>query len=159
MFGSKKVKTFEQSQVSPEATPVPDNQETQVEQVLEQASETAQERVSEIVQAAALPTTDDLTATQVVKTEIKLEKVESILADNLDTIFLDMDAAQQAQFKVKGEETARRITILLNSTKATAAKIIGLIIDWLRLIPRVNKHFLEQEAKIKADRIIDLYKN
>jgi hypothetical protein len=33
-------------------------------------------------------------------------------------------------------------------------KILALIRDWLKLIPGVNRFFLEQEAKIKTDKIL-----
>jgi hypothetical protein len=33
---------------------------------------------------------------------------------------------------------------------------VEIIRNWLKLIPRVNKYFLEQESKIKTDRIITL---
>ena len=35
-------------------------------------------------------------------------------------------------------------------------KIIGLIIDWLNIIPNVNKFFVKQNAKIKTDKILEL---
>lgn len=88
---------------------------------------------------------------------IVLQKVENILAQNLDNVFLTMDAMAQARFKAAGETTAHEISSLFQKGKATAKNIISLIINWLRLIPKVNRHFLEQEAKIKADAILKLY--
>ena len=44
----------------------------------------------------------------------------------------------------------------MQQTKIQVKKIFILIISWLKIIPGVNKFFLEQEAKIKADRILDL---
>jgi hypothetical protein len=65
-----------------------------------------------------------------------------------------MNAAQQQEFKKSGEETVKKINNLLDKTKIKAGKIIDLIRAWLRLIPGINRFFLEQEAKIKADKII-----
>ena len=35
-------------------------------------------------------------------------------------------------------------------------KIFELLLQWLKLLPGVNKFFLEQEAKIKVDQIMSL---
>ena len=72
-------------------------------------------------------------------------------------MFLSMDAATQVTFKQKGEQTAKEVNNLLSSGKAKLQKIIDLIVSWLKIIPQVNQHFLEQEAKIKADEILRLY--
>ena len=37
-------------------------------------------------------------------------------------------------------------------------KIIDVIKKWLSIIPGINKFFLEQEAKIKTDKIMELKK-
>lgn len=86
-----------------------------------------------------------------------LQQVENILAENMDNVFLSMDSAEQVRFKAQGEATAQAINGLFQKGKATAISIINLITHWLRFIPRVNRHFLEQEAKIKADAILKIY--
>lgn len=80
--------------------------------------------------------------------------IDNILADGLNEVFLKMNPKQQSEFKKKGEETVAKINELLGQTKIKVNKIIDLIRAWLKLIPGVNKFFLEQEAKIKADQII-----
>ncbi len=90
--------------------------------------------------------------------QIILTKVENILAAEMDNVFLSLDIASQAKFKAKGEQVAIEITNLLQKTKVNINKIISLIVDWLRLIPHVNKYYLEQEAKLKADAILHFYK-
>jgi len=82
--------------------------------------------------------------------------IDNILADGLSEVFLKMNPVQQKEFKTKGEETAKKISVLLEKTKFKVSKIIGLIKKWLQLIPGVNKFFLEQETKLKADKIINL---
>ena len=62
------------------------------------------------------------------------------------------------EFKIKGEETAGKIRELLKSTHIKVKKIFRLIYEWLRLLPGVNKFFLEQEAKIKTDNIVLIQK-
>jgi len=82
--------------------------------------------------------------------------IDHILAAGLNEIFLHLKADEQQAFKKKGEETVTKINELLNKTKIRVNKLIALIRDWLKLIPGVNKFFLEQEAKIKADQILKI---
>lgn len=82
------------------------------------------------------------------------KQLESLLAEDLTDIFLQMTPAQQIAFKAKGEETASKIREMINQTKVSARKIFHLIRQWLKMIPGVNKFFLEKEAKIKTDKIV-----
>lgn len=82
--------------------------------------------------------------------------IDNILAEGLNEVFLKMNPKQQSEFKKKGEETVIKINELLGRTKVKVSKIIDLIRSWLKLIPGVNKFFLEQEVKIKADKIIKI---
>ena len=82
--------------------------------------------------------------------------METILANNLSDIFVQMTPAQQEAFRQKGEETAQKIKTLLDTAKAKTKKILKLIRDWLKTIPGVNKYFLEQEAKIKTDKVMEI---
>ena len=86
----------------------------------------------------------------------RVVEIDSILADGLNEVFLNMNAAQQANFKKTGEETVSKISKLLLETKVKVNKIVELIRKWLKLIPGVNRFFLEQEVKIKTDKIIKL---
>ena len=65
-----------------------------------------------------------------------------------------MPPQTQEAFRAKGEETASKIRQLLTAAHVNIKKILFLICDWLKMIPGVNIFFLEQEAKIKADKII-----
>lgn len=91
----------------------------------------------------------------VVKSEEFVE-IENILSENLDELYLQMTPQQQMAFKQKGEETSNKVQILLNEAKIKVKEILNLIKDWLRLLPGVNKFFIEQEAKIKTDRLLNL---
>jgi len=91
--------------------------------------------------------------------EERKKKIEKVLAEDLDEIYLSMAPDKQMEFKRVGEETANKINDLLDKTKVKVKKIIGLIKKWLSIIPGVNKFFLEQEAKIKADEIINIKEN
>jgi len=84
------------------------------------------------------------------------KQIENVLAKGLTEVYLNLAPAQRQEFKRAGEATARKINQLLLQTKINIGKIIKLIKKWLLLIPGVNKYFLEQAAKIKADEIVKM---
>ena len=89
-------------------------------------------------------------------------KVEKIMEEGLVDAFKELSPVEKQEFKMKGEETALQIRELLKSTHIKIKKIFKLLFAWLKLLPGVNRFYLEQEAKIKADRIIsmkDQYRN
>jgi hypothetical protein len=90
------------------------------------------------------------------KSKAREQKIEKILEENIAEIFLAMPPNKQVEFKVAGERAAREINKLLGGTKVKLKKIIDLIKKWLALLPGINRFFLEQESKIKADEIIKL---
>jgi len=69
-----------------------------------------------------------------------------------------MTPQEQKRFKEEGEKTTIKINQLLDKAKVSVSKIVALIKRWLSLIPKTNKYFLEQEAKIKADKIFKINK-
>lgn len=81
-------------------------------------------------------------------------QIERLLESDLLPLYQTMSLADQMAFKVKGEETVIKIQQVLAKPKISIGQIIDLIRDWLKLIPGVNKFFIEQEAKIKADRLV-----
>ncbi|RMD51274.1 hypothetical protein D6827_02550 [Candidatus Parcubacteria bacterium] len=83
-----------------------------------------------------------------------LKDIEDLLAEDLSDIYLSLPQEKKAAFREKGEETAAKIKNMIEAGKAKYKKILSLIRDWLKMIPGVNKFFLEQEAKIKTDKII-----
>lgn len=84
------------------------------------------------------------------------QKIESILQEDLTDLYLSMPKDKQEKFKAEGEKTLSMIMQIVHKTKINAKKIFFLIREWLKLIPGVNRFFLEQEAKIKTDKILRL---
>lgn len=84
--------------------------------------------------------------------------IEKILEKDLGDIYVSLPPEKQRQFKIRGEQTATAINELYNQGKLTIKKIIDLIRKWLSFVPGVNRFFLEQETKIKADEIIKINK-
>lgn len=87
-----------------------------------------------------------------------IKKIESILEEDLADVYLSMNEKDRLKFKQKGDETTGKIKELLARAHVKAKEIVNLLIDWLKLIPGVNRFFLEQEAKIKADKILAIKK-
>jgi len=85
--------------------------------------------------------------------EKEIEEVEDILEEDLAAVYKELDVTTKKTFKVQGEETAKQIVVTIHKVKHHTKKIIKLISKWLRIIPGINKFFVEQEAKIKTDKI------
>lgn len=83
-----------------------------------------------------------------------LKEVEDILAADLGAIYANLPDVKKAMFRQKGEEVAQTIRQMFVSGKVKVHAILEAIRNWLRLIPGINKFFLEQEAKIKTDRVL-----
>jgi len=83
------------------------------------------------------------------------KEIEKIMEGNLEEAYLILPPDQQLKFKAEGEKTAIEISSLIDKGRASLKKIIELLKKWLSLIPGINKYFLEQEAKIKADKILE----
>ncbi len=98
-------------------------------------------------------TTSDATEQTQAKDEVVIA-IEKILEDGLGTYVGDLTPDQKEQFTKKGQEVARSIANMVRTLRFQVKKVIGLIHEWLLTIPGVNKFFLEQEAKIKTDRIV-----
>jgi hypothetical protein len=103
----------------------------------------------------AVPTTP-LSATAPTYRDRRAKLIDETLSEGLGNYFLAMTPTQQKIFKKKGEETVAKINTLLDQTKVKVNKIVSLIKKWLSLITGVNKFYLDQEAKIKADKILNL---
>ncbi len=86
----------------------------------------------------------------------RAKAIDQILAEGLNDVFLSLDSSEQKVFKIKGEETVLKINELLVKGKVKVNKIIDLIRKWLSFVPGLNKFFLEQEIKIKADKILKI---
>lgn len=98
------------------------------------------------------------TAIPVVKDELT-RRLEHVMEEGLGDVFRELTPVQQQVFKIKGEETAWKIRELFKKTHLKVKEIFKLLVEWLRVLPGINKFFIEQEAKIKADKILALKKH
>lgn len=84
------------------------------------------------------------------------EAIDDILEDGLTDIYLSLSPEKQQELQKVGAQTVRQIDVLLDHVKSQWRKIMSLVRNFLSIIPGLNKFFLEQEVKIKTDRIIAL---
>ncbi len=136
------VETVPETTVEVEATP-----ETEVEQAVETA---AAEQVE--AQRPGSPASAQTTVTPT--KDPVLKEVEQVLEEGLKDAYLAMDPGRRKAFRARGEEVARAIQAMVSRGKLKLREIWKLIAGWLRMIPGVDRFFVEQEAKIKTDRII-----
>lgn len=106
------------------------------------------------IQEVAAPATP-ATPAPIVKDDV-MKEVEKILEDGLGNYFHTLPADAQKRFEKKGEEVAVQVAVMVRGFKVEVKRVLRLIRDWLLTVPGVNKFFLEQEAKIKTDRILAL---
>lgn len=85
------------------------------------------------------------------------KEVENVLSENLKDIYKQLPADKKKTFREHGEVVARSVSTMMRGGVMQIKKVLKLIRDWLLIIPGVNKFFLEQEAKIKTDKIKVLY--
>ncbi|MSR85160.1 hypothetical protein EXS71_01845 [Candidatus Uhrbacteria bacterium] len=130
-----------------------DQQETFLEMGPDGVSEVAADSSASPEQAEA--SAASAVPVVVPKDDVTIE-VEKILEQGLQQYFQTMPEPAQARFRQKGVEAADKIAGMVRSFHVTVKTVLRLIRDWLMTIPGVNKFFLEQEAKIKTDQIIEL---
>lgn len=105
------------------------------------------------VASSTVPTQTQVQALE--KDKVTIE-VEGILEREMKEIFMNLPEDLKPVFKQKGEETSKAISEMIKNAAVKAAEVMKLIFNWLKIIPGVNKYFLEQEAKIKTDHIMEL---
>lgn len=93
---------------------------------------------------------------QVLPTKSKtLSDIEYMLSEDLDLFYNSLDENRKKQFRDVGEQIAIEIDNMVKGFKTAAKRIVMLIRKWLMLVPGMNKFFLEQEAKIKTQKIME----
>jgi uncharacterized protein YgbK (DUF1537 family) len=132
-------------------------QEQQAEQQMERSGH--KEDFLEEAPTSALPATataePQASAVEVQKDEVTIE-VEKILEAGLGDYVPDMPEEARQRFLKKGGEVAAQLSVMVRTLNIHVSLVLKLLKEWLLTIPGVNKYFIEQEAKIKADKIIDL---
>lgn len=144
----------ESSSVAADALALEQVQETE-DAFLEHAPTQEQAAPPVSTNGQAAPTPTPAVVATVEKDAVFLD-VEKILEEGLGAYFTQLPESAKERFQKKGEEVASHIAQMVRELRVKAKEVILLIRDWLLTIPGVNKFFLEQEAKIKTDRILQL---
>lgn len=82
--------------------------------------------------------------------------IENILSENIADLYRQLSADKQRAFRKRGEEVALKIKGLLKQTRVRAHELLRLIKEWLKMLPGISYYFLEQEAKIKTDKVLQM---
>lgn len=131
--------------------------ERQARELMEQAKQQQQSHILEAAKEEApvvvAPVVNTPAEIAVPKDEVKT-RVSSILEEGMKEYYAQLDPAAQARFKAKGDEVAGQIAVMVRGFKVNVQKVLSLIRDWFLTIPSVNKFYIEQEAKIKTDGIL-----
>lgn len=122
---------------------------------IEQAPAPVKEEITEGRAKEAAPPVSSAAPAVSAKQEA-LEEIEDVLEEDLENIYFQMSPDKQTEFKEAGEKTASQIVLLLSEAKIKVKKILELVRNWLKIIPGINKFFLEQEAKIKTDKLLEI---
>lgn len=130
-----------------------------VTQQLESLPETETLAVSQTVAslaptiAAAAPT--PVARPAVVEKSPLRQDIESALADeSLQRIYAGLPPVVQGRFRDDGSTLAAWIETAITTGKLILKELHHHIVAWLRIIPRVNHWYLQQEAKVKTDAIL-----
>jgi len=129
------------------------------ETAAEQPPEQAPTESGEVPSGAPAPqaTVPTVPAEEVTRDPVLME-VERELEDGLWEAYSVMPPDLRQRFKVEGERVAQVIREGLAAGNLTGKRVIEIITNWLKMIPKINKWFLRQEAKTKADTILEMQK-
>ncbi|HBU06455.1 MAG TPA: hypothetical protein DEB09_00050 [Candidatus Magasanikbacteria bacterium] len=91
-----------------------------------------------------------------VKDEITVQ-IEKIMEEGLGDAYKELTPIQKQEFKIKGEAVAWEIRNMVKLAHIKVKSIFRLLLEWLKMLPGINRFFLEQEAKIKTDKILNMH--
>ncbi len=145
-----------QPEVFPQGMPTPEkpsNPENRLEQKIDQIPQEENKNLhtEQNSEAGAKQAVVSKTPSQ-----LREEAIDRILSDGLGDIFVKLPPKKQQEFKVEGEKTVKKINQLIERGKLNLNILAKMIRHWLSIIPGVNRFFLEQDAKIKADKIMKI---
>jgi len=123
---------------------------------VEKVEEKKVEEMKEEEKEAAPPPAAAAPAPAPVDTELK--DIQNVMQENIIELYSQMPPAEQKKFKEEGVRTAQNIKTLLGQVKVNVKKIVELLRRWLSRLPGINKYFLEQESKIKLDKLLAIKK-
>jgi len=139
----------------------PEKLEPKIEAPVDKKAEKRFERPPEAEEGETAPFVPQATVSAATEQTIpdkdeELVMIENILSENISEIYRELSEAQKRVFRQKGEEASLKIKGLLRKARVAAHEILKIIRDWLKTLPRISHYFLEQEAKIKTDKVLQM---
>lgn len=129
------------------------------EQTSEQAGSTERPSAEASAPVVAVPVQSVQTAAPIVTNkDPELAKIENTLSEGLDDLYRALSPEKKVLFRQQGEEIALKIQVMLTQVKVKLSDVVSLIMQWLRTLPGVNRFFLEQQAVIKAQKLMHVQK-
>lgn len=133
-------------------------------------SEEAQEESAAGAQEPRATTEGETAQTQEAREREKpelLEHIEGLLSENLEELYLALPAETKIKFKTEGEKISQEIIRIMYNAKLHEEdrfqKVHDTIREWLFILSQslqnLNEFFIENEAKIKTEKIIRLLMN
>jgi len=93
-------------------------------------------------------------------TDAEILAIEHILEEGkeLGDAYAKLSPEKQVEFRKQEEDVALIIKNILLNVHVNIKKVFMLILGWLKILPGINRFFLEQEAKIKTDKVLKIKK-
>ena len=138
--------------------PVDKKSEKTVEQIPKTPEEEVVEQRKPQIPAKTLPITEEQKEIATLQKDEETVMVENILSENVNKLYSQLSEAKKIAFRKRGEEVVIKIKTILKGTKIRANEIFELIKGWLIMLPKISTYFLDQEAKIKTDKVLEMKK-
>ena len=83
-----------------------------------------------------------------------LSHVEEALSARLKDLYVKIPDSVKPAFRKRGEEIAIKIRAMIASGRVSEGTVLDLVEGWLKIVPKVTREFLIQEAKIITDGVL-----
>jgi hypothetical protein len=137
--------------------------ETSQEQGVEKSAEQTEVIFPEINSGGTTGAASDPQDANSLKFQKAIKTIEDVFSkdENFQHIVKAMQRDKAAVFIKKGEQMSLSIYRILEKIgnlavpKEDIKKIMSLIVDWLKVVPSISRFYINQEAKIKTEQILD----
>ena len=83
-------------------------------------------------------------------------EIQHILSEDIADIYRQLPPERKTLVAQEGRVATSRIMDLLHETTVRLKELVKVLRAWLQKIPGLNRFFVEQEARIKARKILTL---
>lgn len=103
-----------------------------------------------------MPTEAEVKALE--KDQVAIE-VEKLLEKDLANTYTALPDKIKPFFKSHGEKIAQTVTGMIKNNTFDGGIVMDMVDEWLKLVPKSNSFYLEQEAKLKTDALVKYAEN